>query len=526
MNIKERLARIRFIEVKPDLSRLSPNELEALKCCVAASRLISDIYLEQASVHSLSLRRELESSTRESDKDLLAYFNTQGCPWDRFAKDEPFIPWIGAKPKVGTFYPADITEEEWNAWIHSLTGDEAKAFENWYTVIRRANPPQKRLVAVPYSEAYAGSLAKAAGYLLWASAKLEDGPLKKFLVDRAQAFWTNQYFQSELSWVDTNGYPFEVTIGPYEVYMDKLFGMKAAFEAFIALPNKEATEALARFSGAVPEVDRILAKQFGYKPKGAAIPLEVVDDVFRGGEAQYGYVFVAYNLPNDRKVHEQKGSKKVFSDTMMRAKFEHIAKPVADGILSSGLAAALEYRHRLLFVLGHELAHGLGPTTVKLGDREVTVEVALKDLHSLLEEAKADALGTVLLNHFVTKRLLSSDDLLYCATSQVVSMFLAFRKGYEEAHAAGALIQYNWLKSREAVSYDRKTGKLAILPACVVEAMRDLAYEFMRIQSEGDYAKAKAFVTEWTAIPPEVPEIVARFRDLPVEVVPVYNLGF
>jgi hypothetical protein len=328
-----------------------------------------------------------------------------------------------------------------------------------------------------------------------------------------------------MAWVDTNGDPFEVTIGPYETYFDNLFGLKAAFESFIALPDKDSTEALTRFTPYVPEFDLMLTQEFNFKPKGAAIPLEVVSDVMRGGEGGFGYMFVAYNLPNDRRVHDIKGSKKVFSRTMMEAKFFTRGLPVAERILPSDMVDNCNFDNRLLFVLGHELAHGLGPSKIKSGSREIPFEVALKDLHSSLEEAKADMLGTRLLKHFRNRNLFDDKKLEGIVSTEIVAYFQQWDKGFTEAHSRGNLIEYNWLKENKALKYNKATKKYDINAEKCIEAMSDLSTEFLNLQIAGDYDKAKRFMKQWGSIPEEVPEIIETLSDLPTAVSPIWDLS-
>ncbi|HUC31189.1 MAG TPA: hypothetical protein VMR99_00665 [Candidatus Paceibacterota bacterium] len=365
---------------------------------------------------------------------------------------------------------------------------------------------------------------EAAGELNAAAALLPESNLKKFLQLRADALLSNNYWESDIAWIDTNGNPFEVTIGPYEVYADGLFGIKATFEAFIALPDKDATAEIQKFSAAIPEFDVQLAKRLGYKAKGMATPMEVVRDVYRGGEAAFGRQFVAYNLPNDRKIHEIKGSKKVFSRTMMEAKFSILGQPVAERVLRPDALKHYQFRNRLLFVLGHELAHGIGPGTREVDGREVSFEVLLKDLHSMLEEAKADMLGTSLLDHFYRKGLITADELAGSIVTEIVTFVQGWRASYTEAHSAGSLIEYNWLKHHGGVSYDEREGFFDIDPEKALAGMVSLSEEFLKIQMEADYKKASDFVKQWGFVSPEIPGIVEKLKDLPVEVHAIYQV--
>lgn len=520
MTIAERLAKIRFFKVIPDLSSLKENERQALSHCVQAARVMTDIYLKQVAHGNLEIYKALQRRSDKEGIDLLRYFNIQGSPWDEYDHNKPFVSGVGEKPKFGSFYPADLTKEEWDAWLSAHSEDQ-EMFESNYTVVERRDG---KLAAVPYSEEYIIKLSHAAFNLLRAASLLPEGPLRSFLNLRANAFFSNDYFESDMAWVDTDGNPFEVTIGPYETYFDELLGLKASFEAFIGLPDKDATAALSKFTPFVPDFDALLSKEFNFSPKGAAIPLEVVSDVIRGGEAAFGNMFVAYNLPNDRRVHDIKGSKKVFSRTMMEAKFNTIALPIAERLLTADVAEKCVFDNRLLFVLGHELAHGLGPSKIKVGDREMPFEVALKDLHSSLEEAKADMLGARLLRYFHNRGFIDDDALSGILSTEIVAFFQGWKHGFTEAHARGNLIEYNWLKAAGALYYDSVKKKYEIDPARCIMAMSRLSTEFLNLQIAGDYDRAKAFMEHWGTIPAELPEIVEGLADIPTAVSPIYEL--
>ncbi|HUC01353.1 MAG TPA: hypothetical protein VMA75_00410 [Candidatus Paceibacterota bacterium] len=489
---------------------------------------MTDIYLEQMDPSLPGMRASLAARTDNEGRDLAKYFEVNGGPWDGFDEDKPFVPGAAAKPKAGAFYPADMTVEEWETRLAGASAEDRAALESPYTIIKRAagaaDGTPGALIAVPYSEAYKDHLEEAARELEAAARALSDGPLKKFLALRAAAFRSNDYWDSDMAWIDTDGTPFEVTIGPYEVYADGLFGLKATFEGFVALPDAEATADIQKFAAVVPEFDAALAARLGYKPKGGATPLEIVRDVYRGGEAAFGRQFVAYNLPNNRKIHEEKGSKKVFSRTMMEAKFYTLTHPIAERLLSPEAFKRCEWRQRMLFVLGHELAHGVGPGTRNVNGREVSFEALLKDLHLMLEEAKADMLGVALLDRLSKDGLVSREELEGCAIYEIASLVVGWRASYTEAHSAGSLIEYNWLKDRGAVRYDEANGIFDIDPEKALTAMIALSEEFLKLQMEGDYEKAAAFVKRWGFVAPEIPGMVARFADLPIEVHPIYKI--
>lgn len=521
MNIKERLAKISFFDVKPDFSSLSSDEKRAMAYCVNASDVITDIYLDQVYSKNKEIYHALQRRSDTEGRDLLRYFLVHGSPWDSYHNEEPFIDSVGERPKFGSFYPDGLTKKEWNNWLddHPESRDQ---FESNYTVIKRKNG---KLFSVPYSEEYREDLSVAAGNLERAASLLHPGNLKSFLELRAKAFRTNDYFESDMVWVDTNGSPFEVTIGPYEVYFDGLLGLKAAFESVIALPDKDSTEVLSRFSPKVPEFDALLSQEFNFKPAGSAIPLEVISEVSRGGGVSFSPMFVAYCLPNDRRIHELKGSKKVFSRTMMEAKFSKLSGPVAERILPPKFLENHNFNNRLLFVLGHELAHGVGPNKVNIDGREIPFETALGDVHSSLEEAKADTLGVRLLDHFRNRGLIDDKTLEGIISTNFVHYISSFAHSLTEAHSAGSLIEYNWLKSAKAIAYDYRAKNYDLDIQKCAEALSNLSTEFLKLQVSGNYERAKAFMEQWSTVPSEIPEIVERLSDLPLGVSPVFDLS-
>ncbi len=519
MNIKERLAKVSFFPVRSDFSGLQENERRAMKHCVRAAEIITDVYLRQVYFDNPKIYGGLLARGDEQSMDLARYFKVQGSPWDSFDLDTPFVPGVGERAKFGSFYPENFTKKEWNNWL-SLHPEDKPAFESPYTVIERCG---SNLIAVPYSEAYAELLQEVARELRAAADELPQGQLRSFLELRAAAFLSNDYFESDMAWVDTNGIPFEVTIGPYEVYFDRLLGIKASFEAFVAVPDRDATNALGRFTPVVPDFDRILSREFNFKPKGAAIPLAVVADVVRGGEAGFGYFFVAYNLPNDRRVHDLKGSKKVFSRTMMQAKFDTIAIPIAKRILSERDLGYCSFDNHLLFVLAHELSHGLGPSMIMENGREIPFEVKLGDLHSCIEEAKADMLGARLLGYFRERKLLDDETLRGCIVTELATYVRSWRQGYTEAHARGHLVQYNWLVHHKAVRYDAVKEIFEIDTERALDAMTLLSTEFLKLETAGDYDRAKAFMDQWGTVPPEIPSVMERLADIPLAVCPMYD---
>ena len=168
----------------------------------------------------------------------LHYFLINKGPWSRLDHNRVFIPGAPAKPDGANFYPAGATKEEVQRWIDSLTGDEKTRATGFFTTIRRT---PAGFIAVPYSVEYQGELALAAALLREAADLTAQPTLKKFLTTRAEAFLTDDYYASDVAWMELDA-SIEPTIGPYEVYEDEWFNFKAAFEAFITVRDEAETQ--------------------------------------------------------------------------------------------------------------------------------------------------------------------------------------------------------------------------------------------------------------------------------------------
>ena len=113
-----------------------------------------------------------------------------------------------------------------------MSGNERAEATGYFTTIRRNAEGQ--LVAVPYSVEYQGALAIAAAHLREAAQLTSNATLRHYLESRALAFATNDYYASDIAWMELDS-TIEPTIGPYEVYEDEWFNFKAAFEAFVTI---------------------------------------------------------------------------------------------------------------------------------------------------------------------------------------------------------------------------------------------------------------------------------------------------
>jgi hypothetical protein len=337
-----------------------------------------------------------------------------------------------------------MTKEEFDQWKETLSEEDRKKATGFFFTIRRDGAG--KLTTVPYNEEYRRYLEPAAALLREAAALTDNASLKKYLSTRADAFISNDYYESDVAWMDLDS-PIEPTIGPYEVYMDGLFNYKAAFEAFITIRNDKETANLQKYSEYLQEIENNLPIKPAYRNPslGTLAPIRVVDEVAVGGEAREGVQTAAFNLPNDEKVTAEKGSKRVMLKNVQEAKFNKVLLPIAQVVLEPDQLTNVSFEQFFTHILAHELVHGLGPHNITVDGRKTTVRQSMKELSSAMEEAKADVAGLFALQFLMDKGVIPSDNEKALYTTFLASVFRTLRFGITEAHGKGMALQINYL---------------------------------------------------------------------------------
>jgi hypothetical protein len=401
--------------------------------------------------------------------------------------------------------------------------EKQKATGFFYAVRRDA---AGKLKLVPYSQEYREFLIPAATLLRQASELATNATLKNFLSKRADAFLKDDYYESDVAWMDLDS-PIDVTIGPYETYSDGLFGYKAAFEAYVTLRDAAESKKLERFGGVLQELENNLPLEPRYRnPKlGAAAPIRVVNVVYSSGEGNSGVQTAAFNLPNDERVVHEKGSKRVMLKNVQEAKFEKTLIPISRVVLSPAQQRDVSFDAFFTHVLAHELMHGLGPHTISVGGRETSVRKELKDVYSAIEEAKADITGLWAMQYLIDKGVLdrSLERSLY--TTFLASAFRSVRFGITEAHGKGVAMQFNYLTDEGAIKFDPQTKTFSVVPARVKEAVRKLTHDLLTLEAEGSYDGAKAMLDKYGVVRPEMQGALDRLKNVPVDIEPSYPLA-
>ena len=313
-------------------------------------------------------------------------------------------------------------------------------------------------------------------------------------------------------------------IGPYETYEDELLGYKAAFEAFITIVDKEDSEKLRKIGNYLNDLERALPIDERYKNynRGSSSPLAVVNEVFVGGDSKAGVQTAAFNLPNDERVRELKGSKKVMLKNVTQAKYEQVSIPIMARVLSEEDQKRVSFDAFFNHIVLHEMCHGIGPGKIVLDGKETTVGKALKDTYSVLEEAKADVVGLYLFPLMIEKRVFDAglQDQLYA--SFVGGIFRSVRFGVGSAHGGANVITLNYLLEKGGIAYDDASGRFSVNYAKIEGAVRDLARDILMIQALGDYAGARAFLAKYRHVAPSLKKALGMLEDIPVDIRPIF----
>jgi len=505
-----------------DQSRLSPGDRQALAKLTEAARVLNLLFMDQLWKGDRALYAQLQKDSTPLGKARLHYFWLNKGPWSDLDGHTAFLPGVPErKPMGANFYPEDMTREQFEAWAKGLSKAQRDQAEGFFTVIRRN--ASGHLTAVPYSEAYSADLHHAGQLLTEAAALTGNASLKKFLELRANAFLSNDYYASDLAWMDLDA-PLDITIGPYETYNDELFGYKAAFEAYITIRDDAETDRLKMFAEHLQEVENNLPIDAKYRnPKlGGAAPIRVVNEVYAAGDGAHGVRTAAFNLPNDERVVQQKGSKRVMLKNVQEAKFEVNLTPIAAHVLPAAARRDLSFDYFFMHILAHELSHGIGPHQIEIGGRSTSPRQELKDLYSAIEEAKADITGLFMLQYLFDHNLLAhsanAERELY--TTFLASAFRSLRFGLVEAHGKGMALQFNYLTDKGAF-VGHADGTFSVDESKIKAAVRDLTHDLLTIEAQGDYAAAKRMLDTLGVIRPAMQRAIDNLKSIPVDIDPV-----
>ena len=493
-----------------DVASLTDNERQLLPILIQIADVMDDLYWEQ--FFGTENRKALDTL---SDPSMRAFAQIQYGAWDRLDGERPFLPGFGERPAGANFYPVDMTVEEFEA-----LDDPAKTSQ--YTILRR--DADGKLKVIPYHEAYATQLAKVDELMGQAIELAEDPGLKAYLVARCEALKTDDYFASDMAWMDMKNSRLDFVVGPIENYDDALFGYKTSYESFVLVKDEQWSNDLARFTAMLPELQKLLPCDPKYKQEvpGTSSDLNVYDVVYYAGDCNAGSKTIAINLPNDENVHLQKGSRRLQLKNAMQAKYENILVPSAKLMVCDEQLDNVKFDAFFGNVCYHEVAHGLGvKKTVTKGEG---LREALKEQYSAWEEAKADICGL-----FLVQTLIEKGEITNCTVEDAYVTYLAgllrsVRFGATEAHGVANMMCFNYMQEKGAFSRNAE-GKYVIDVEKSIEAMKGWAALVLQVEGEGDYTMAKQYAAEHGKVMPELQKDLDAISQANIPLDICYNQG-
>ena len=431
-------------------------------------------------------------------------------PWDRMDNNKPILSTVKEKFLGANYYPKDMTKEEFEK--SNLIGKDSL-----YTFIERDE--KGALVAVAYNKKFNKQLRKTAEYLMEATYYVENNGFKNYLFAKAKALLNDDYYNSDALWMDMKTNHIDIVIGPIETYEDKLFGFKAAHEAYVLVKDMEWSKKLAHFVSFLPELQKNLPVDAKYKTEepGTKSDLNAYDAIYYSGEANSGGKTIAINLPNDERVQLKKGTRRLQLKNVMKAKFDKILVPIANELITEEQRKHITFDAFFANTMFHEVAHGLGIKNTING--KGTVRTSLKNLASALEEGKADVLGLYMVMQLHKKGELEGDMKDYMTTF-MASIFRSIRFGAADAHGIANMVRFNYFKEKGAFIRDEK-GTYTLNYDKITQAMNDLSALILTLQGDGNYTAVEKLVREKGIITEELQKDLNRLKakSIPVDVI-------
>jgi len=487
--MKNKVNEYAVVKLTANISSLSESEKQILPILFDASDIMDNLYWQQACPN----KNELLSKIK--DESTRKFFMINYGPWEHLNNNKPFVESVGNKPDGSNFYPLDMKKEEFEKFSSS---DKT----SWYTIISRNE--KGYLISIPYSEYYNDKLIKVADLLRKAAEISDNESLKKYLKLRADALLSNNYFESDMAWMNLENNNIDFVIGPIESYNDGIYGYKTSFESFILLKDNEWSNKLSKFAVLLPEIQKSLPVDEKYKTEvpGKDSQLGVYEAICYAGDCNAGSKTIAINLPNDKNVNEQKGTRKLQLKNSIKAKFDKILLPMSEILIDDSQTKNIKFDAFFENIMFHEVAHGLGVS--KTINNKGIVSDALKDLHTSLEECKADILGLYIVTYLNKNGKLNEHELIDNYVTFLAGIFRSVRFGAASSHGKANMLEFNYFEKNGAFTRNAKTGKYTVNFEKMIEAVSSLGKNLLTIQGNGDYEGGKKMLTEMGIMKPQL----------------------
>ncbi|MCB9892144.1 MAG: hypothetical protein H6833_10890 [Planctomycetes bacterium] len=507
-----------------DARDLPARDKALLRKLVEASEALHEAYLRQTSVVGMHDRDALANTEGDSARKAADLLRRNAMPYDLLRDHVAFIG-DAPYPPGHDLYPHDLTADAFDAHVATLDEEERRAFLDPYTAIRRTD--DGGLEAVPYHVAFHEDVTRVATRLREAADLTDNASFQHYLRTKADALENDEYFETDCAWIDLEDNAYDVVIGPFETYSDGIKGVKAKYECYVEIVDREESAKLEVYTQYLPRLEANLPIPEAYRSnvEGLTAKFVIVRDIHRGGEASAGYQSVAANLPNDARVHAEKGTVKTFWKNMLKARFNVIIRPVSERLIAEDQRGFLSDDGFFQVVLMHEICHAVGPRTVKVGPKQgLATNEAIGPPYNKIEEAKADIAGLLSLAYLMDENVIDPAREREFYVSYLGSLFRSIRFGTHEAHGAAAAIGLNYLRDRGALQRDEDTGHWSVVFDAFRPAVRTLAGELLLLLGNGDPQAVTTFLERWGHLDDATRADLEGIADLPIDVFPSYRI--
>jgi hypothetical protein len=511
-NIDVQLAKWKPVKMPLTTTGLTARERQMIDKLVEAGQAMEAIYWQQSDPQALQILRTTK------DPKLKRMLMINGCRWDLINNNVPFIGNEPAPPGRN-LYPAGLTRPQIEQYVKAHPAQKEAIYSS-YTVVRRKG---KELEAIPYSREYEHWIVEATKALHEAADLSADSAFARFLRMRADGLRKDDYYPSDLLWMVLSNPRFDVIMGPYETYLDDLLGVKTSFSSAVLIRNEAESRKLAIYQRYVPEIQDALPLPAADRPskKGHLTPMEVMDAPFRSGDLTHGYQAVADNLPNDPRIHQAKGTKKIFFKNFMDARVNYVILPLAKQLMRPDQASKASGEGYLATTVLHEISHELGPAYSRQNGRQLDVREAIGPAYSGLEEAKADVTGMFGLQWLMDHGALPKSRAQEYYASYLAGIFRTVRYGIAEAHGRAEMMEFNYLSEQGAIH--KENGRYSVDYGRIAAALAGLTKELLEIEAAGDRGRAERWFTKYDKMPPDLSSALQRITNVPVDVEPEFD---
>lgn len=498
------LQRLHLLPLKPFQEKIPEKYVDVFRLFKKAAEEMNTIFWIQA----YGDKEELFSRVEEDNLQNLLELNYG--PYDRMNANEVLLPGIPPKPAGANFYPPGMTSTEFEQLPEAYSK---------LTLIRRDE--NRKLVAIPYVEAFENPLKAAAAALREAAELVKEEDFKTFLKERALSLESDHYEYSDVLWLDQWKQELDILIGPIESYEDALKGIKSSYQACIVLKDEKASSKVGEWVKLLPQLNMELKRELRYEkgrlPEAASVG--VYDALYFSGLFNAGSKSMGLNAPHFTLPAEvdKRGKRRLILKNIVEAKYQYITLPIAERLLQKEQLPLLTEDAFFQYVLFHELSHGWELPAFERKNRDRSIQENLLEYASLLEEGKGDILGLYMIIKAYKQGLIKEGNLEQHYITSLVNTLRAIRFGRNSDHAIANVIRFNFFMEKGAYYFDESSQKFGVKTELVESATRDLVNKILDIQAEGISNTAMLFKQRYGRLLYQYEKIIDLHQDIPID---------